>query len=450
MKFKLLTIFPDMLKAVLRESILGRAIRSGIIQAEVIDIRPFSQSKHKNTDDTPYGGGAGMVMSAQCCIDAMRFAMGEDFRGKRIYLSPKGAKFTQKMAEKLAGEDELILLAGHYEGIDQRVIDSVIDEEISVGDYVLTGGELGALIITDAVARLIPGVLGDFESSVDESFSSGLLEYPHYTRPREYEGMTVPEVLLNGNQKQIDRWRRDEALKITLQRRPELLKSTLLDGADREKLRKCKPQESLPLRVLCARGALKADIEARLHEAAQGLIDFDKPQNLLVWDRDFVLSANTLPVSPTRALIPRLPTAEEKVWAQANNVRLFGFTPRAFDSRFREVINDDSIEELVFSGLEAEEFVCLASLWLPIRKIDERGLFFAKSRRAICKKGTFPGCAYKTRAGERFSFSFCAPSEAYLRAALDFFKSDKPPLARKALENAENALQCYDPRCGNK
>lgn len=225
MKFKLLTIFPDMLKSMLGESILGRAVRSGAIQAEVIDIRPFSLNKHRNTDDAPFGGGAGMVMLAQPAIDAIQYAMGENFHGRRIYLSPRGETFTQKTAERLSKEDELILFCGHYEGLDQRVIDSCIDEEISVGDYVLTGGELGALIVTDAVARLLPGVLGSDESSVDESFSSGLLEYPQYTRPRVYEGSTAPDVLLGGDQKQIDLWRREEALRITLDRRPEMLES---------------------------------------------------------------------------------------------------------------------------------------------------------------------------------------------------------------------------------
>ncbi|MBQ3079159.1 MAG: tRNA (guanosine(37)-N1)-methyltransferase TrmD [Clostridia bacterium] len=242
MKFKILTIFPDMIRSVLHESILGRAIASGAIEAEVIDIRAFSKNKHKNTDDTPYGGGAGMVMLAQPIADAITYAMGESFCGKRIYLSPRGETFTQKKAEALCGEKEIILLCGHYEGVDQRAIDLMIDEEISVGDYVLTGGELGALIIIDAVSRLVPGVLGCADSFVDESFSSGLLEYPQYTRPREFMGRMVPEVLLSGNQANIDRWRRDEALRVTFERRPELLKNTALDKRDHFLIRKLREE----------------------------------------------------------------------------------------------------------------------------------------------------------------------------------------------------------------
>ncbi len=237
MKFKILTIFPEMVESYLKESILGRAVRSGVIEAEAIDIRAFSRNKHKNTDDTPYGGGAGMVMLAQPIVDAMESAMGENFRGKRLYLSPRGKTLTQKMVEELSKEEEIILLCGHYEGVDQRAIDLVIDEEVSVGDYVLTGGELGALIVVDAVSRLVPGVLGSDESSVDESFSSGLLEYPQYTRPREFRGLSVPDVLLSGHQANIDRYRRDEALRVTFERRPEMLKKIALDKRDHKVIR---------------------------------------------------------------------------------------------------------------------------------------------------------------------------------------------------------------------
>ena len=233
MTIKVLTIFPDMLRPMLRESILGRAIEAGLIDVELIDIRPFSQNKHKNTDDYPFGGGPGMVMLAQPIVDAMEYAMGEGFSGKRLYLSPRGTTFDQRMAERLSREDTLILLCGHYEGVDQRAIDLVIDEEVSIGDYVLTGGELGALVIIDAVSRLIPGVLGSDESSEDESFSSGLLEYPQYTRPREYRGLQVPEVLLNGDHAKIARWRRDRALEITAARRPDLIEKAELDKKDR-------------------------------------------------------------------------------------------------------------------------------------------------------------------------------------------------------------------------
>ncbi|MDD7368226.1 MAG: tRNA (guanosine(37)-N1)-methyltransferase TrmD [Clostridiales bacterium] len=233
MKIKVLTIFPEMLRPMLEASILGRAIEEGLIEVELIDIRPFSELKHKNTDDYPFGGGPGMVMLAQPIVDAVEACTKDGFHGKRLYLSPRGRTFDQSMAEELARDGELLLLCGHYEGVDQRAIDLVIDEEVSIGDYVLTGGELGALVIIDAVSRLIPGVLGSDESSQDESFSSGLLEYPQYTRPREYRGLTVPDVLLSGDHAKINRWRRDRALELTWQRRPEMLKSVELDKKDR-------------------------------------------------------------------------------------------------------------------------------------------------------------------------------------------------------------------------
>lgn len=233
MKIKVLTIFPEMLRPMLEASILGRAIEEGLIEVELIDIRPFSELKHKNTDDYPFGGGPGMVMLAQPIVDAVEACTKDGFHGRRLYLSPRGRTFDQAMAEELARDGELLLLCGHYEGVDQRAIDLVIDEEVSIGDYVLTGGELGALVIIDAVSRLIPGVLGSDESSQDESFSSGLLEYPQYTRPREYRGLTVPDVLLSGDHAKINRWRRDRALELTWRCRPEMLKSVELDKKDR-------------------------------------------------------------------------------------------------------------------------------------------------------------------------------------------------------------------------
>ena len=233
MKIKVLTIFPEMLRPMLEASILGRAIEEGLIEVELIDIRPFSELKHKNTDDYPFGGGPGMVMLAQPIVDAVEACTKDGFHGKRLYLSQRGRTFDQFMAEELAKDGELLLLCGHYEGVDQRAIDLVIDEEVSIGDYVLTGGELGALVIIDAVSRLIPGVLGSDESSQDESFSSGLLEYPQYTRPREYRGLAVPDVLLSGDHAKITRWRRDRALELTWQRRPEMLKNVTLDKKDK-------------------------------------------------------------------------------------------------------------------------------------------------------------------------------------------------------------------------
>ena len=226
MKITILTIFPEMF-APLHQSILGRAQKAGLLTIREVDIRAYAANKHRNTDDAPYGGGAGMVMLAQPIVDAMLDAQGERFRGRRIYLSPRGQTLTQQKAEELAREEELILLCGHYEGVDQRALDLCVDEELSIGDYVLTGGELGAMVLVDCVARLIPGVLGCGESAMSESFSSGLLEYPQYTRPREFMGLCVPEPLLNGNHMQIQDWQLTESLLLTLRRRPEMARAFL-------------------------------------------------------------------------------------------------------------------------------------------------------------------------------------------------------------------------------
>lgn len=224
MKIAVLTIFPEMLSGVLSASILGRAREEGLLEVETVDIRAFSDRKHKNTDDYPFGGGAGMVMTAQPIVDAVEDTRKRGYTGKCLYMSPRGKPLTQeKVVEIAKREDNLILLCGHYEGVDQRAIDLVADEEISLGDFVLTGGELPALCLIDAVARHLPGVLGSNDSAQDESFAIGLLEYPQYTRPREYRGLTVPEVLLSGNHAQIEAWRREQAQKITAERRPDLL-----------------------------------------------------------------------------------------------------------------------------------------------------------------------------------------------------------------------------------
>ena len=250
MTIDILTIFPEMFDSVLNTSILGRARQVGLIEIEATDIRPFSASKHKNTDDYPFGGGAGMLMMAQPIADCMRAVC--EKRGasclsnlephestgvKRIYLSPRGVPLTQKLAQELSKEEHLILLCGHYEGVDQRVLDKYIDLEVSIGDYVLTGGELGAMVLADCVARLIPGVLGSEESPQDESFSdAGLLEYPQYTRPREFEGMAVPQVLLDGNHAKIAAWRREQAILATKERRPDLLEKAALTEKEKRTL----------------------------------------------------------------------------------------------------------------------------------------------------------------------------------------------------------------------
>lgn len=237
MKITILTTFPEMFDSVLSASILGRAAEAGLIQVRPVDIRPYSLCKHKNTDDYPYGGGAGMLMLAQPIADAMKDVCGENFTGKRIYMSPRGIPLTQSVARELAGEQELVILCGHYEGVDQRALDKYIDLELSIGDYVLTGGEIAAMVLTDCVSRLIPGVLGSEESPVDESFSiEGLLEYPQYTRPRVFEDVEVPEVLLNGDHAKIAAWRREQAVLTTAVRRPDMLKKANLTQKEKREL----------------------------------------------------------------------------------------------------------------------------------------------------------------------------------------------------------------------
>ena len=241
MRIDILTTFPEMIEPYAHASILGRAAEAGLIDIRAVDIRPFSTLKHKNTDDYPFGGGAGMVMLPQPVCDAVD-SVDPARESRRLYMSPRGRTFSQRFAEELAREARLTILCGHYEGVDQRAIDICGFEEVSIGDYVLTGGELAACVIADAVARLIPGVLGSEESPLDESFSSGLLEYPQYTRPREFRGEAVPEVLLNGDHAKIARWRRDRALELTYMRRPELLESVELDKKDRQLLERLKSE----------------------------------------------------------------------------------------------------------------------------------------------------------------------------------------------------------------
>jgi tRNA (guanine37-N1)-methyltransferase len=228
----ILSIFPEMFESVFSASILGRAREQGLLDIRLTDIRPYSASKHKNTDDYPFGGGAGMVMMAQPIMDAMADVSAAYPGARRIYLGPRGKKLTTALARELALEKDLILLCGHYEGVDQRALDACVDEEISIGDYILTGGELAAMVLTDCVARFIPGVLGSSDSPEEESFSDGLLEYPQYTRPRELNGMEVPEVLLNGDHAKIRAWRRYQSLKATLLHRPDLLETAPLDEKD--------------------------------------------------------------------------------------------------------------------------------------------------------------------------------------------------------------------------
>ena len=244
MKIDVLTLFPEMLRPMLSASILGRAVENGILQVNLVNIRDYTLDKHRRTDDYPFGGGAGMVMFPQPIMDAVA-ACDPEHRARRIYLSPRGRTLNQKIVEELAGEEQLLFLCGHYEGVDQRALDVCIDEELSIGDYVLTGGELGALVTIDAVSRLVPGVLGSDESSLDESFSTGLLEYPQYTRPADYLGMRVPGVLQGGNHADIVAWRREQSLEITLDRRPEMLETAPLTENDRRLLARLRRSKEL-------------------------------------------------------------------------------------------------------------------------------------------------------------------------------------------------------------
>ncbi|HOC07918.1 MAG: tRNA (guanosine(37)-N1)-methyltransferase TrmD [Clostridiales bacterium] len=223
MKIDILTLFPEMFDAVLKSSILGKAIEKGILRVGVINIRDFSKDRHRRVDDYPYGGGAGMVMMPQPLYDAIKSVKDKSPDARVVLTSPRGKPFDQEKARLLSKEPHLVIVCGHYEGIDQRIIDTMVDEEISIGDYILTGGELPAMVIVDAVARLLPGAIGSPRSLEQESFTNGLLEYPQYTRPADFLGMKVPEVLLSGNHKRIEEWRRRKAVEITRRIRPDLL-----------------------------------------------------------------------------------------------------------------------------------------------------------------------------------------------------------------------------------
>ena len=222
-QYTVLTLFPEMITQTLSHSILGRAQKDKMISIDAINIRDFSGNKHNAVDDYPYGGGAGMVMQAQPIFNAYE-SLGEKVQGARVlYMSPQGKPFTQKIAEELSKEENLVFLCGHYEGVDERIIDEIVTDEISLGDFVLTGGELAAITIIDAISRLIPGVLGKEESFADESFSNGLLEYPQYTRPSIFRGREVPPVLLSGHHGNIAQWRQEQSLIRTAKKRPDLL-----------------------------------------------------------------------------------------------------------------------------------------------------------------------------------------------------------------------------------
>lgn len=239
MHYHVLTLFPDMIAQGLGTSIIGRAMDQGIIQLTATNIRDFSKNKHMKVDDYPYGGGAGMVMQAQPVYDAYQNVVERiGYKPKVIYLTPQGAVFNQSMVEEFAKEKDLVFLCGHYEGIDERVLEEIVTDYVSIGDYVLTGGELPSMVMIDAISRFVPGVLNNEESAQFESFQDNLLEYPQYSRPAEWMGKKVPEVLLSGHHANIEKWRREQSILRTLLRRPELLEDAQLSKKEKQYLEK--------------------------------------------------------------------------------------------------------------------------------------------------------------------------------------------------------------------
>jgi tRNA (guanine37-N1)-methyltransferase len=243
MRVQVLTIFPELFEPFLRTSLIGRAIEKGVLEVRISDLRSWSEDRHRSVDDEPYGGGGGMVMTAPPWLRAVR-GLARDESGERspwrVLMSPQGARLDDAKVRELADRGDLLLMCGRYEGIDERVREALATEEISIGDYVLSGGEVPALAVIDAVARLVPGVVGDDQSVEADSFTRGLLDYPHYTRPAEFEGLKVPDVLLSGHHGEIRRWRRETALQRTVERRPDLLAGAALDADETEWLKRSK------------------------------------------------------------------------------------------------------------------------------------------------------------------------------------------------------------------
>ena len=233
MRFDVLTLFPDMFNAVLGDSIISRARNKGLVEMNFLNIRDFSLNKHKKTDEYPYSGGGGMLMTPQPIYDAYQSIIKDlDYKPYTIYMSPQGKVFNQQMAVDLSEKEHIVILCGHYEGVDQRILDMLVDCEISIGDFVLTGGEIPAMAVIDSISRMIPGVLASQSAYENESHFSGLLEYPQYTRPEEFMGMKVPEVLVSGNHAKIEEWKRQESLRNTLNKRPDMLEKAELTKAD--------------------------------------------------------------------------------------------------------------------------------------------------------------------------------------------------------------------------
>ena len=244
MRFTVLTLFPEMIEQGFSTSITGRAMEKGLLSLRCVNIRDYASDRYGHVDDYPYGGGAGMVMQAPPIYRAYRDAVGENKKPRLVYVTPQGKVFNQQMAIELAGEEELYILCGHYEGVDERVLEEIATDRISIGDYVLTGGELPALVMMDAISRMVPGVLSNGESGEEESFMNGLLEYPQYTRPEVFLGRTVPEILKSGHHANIARWRRNESLRRTKEVRPELLEKIELDKLDRRFLTELEAEKS--------------------------------------------------------------------------------------------------------------------------------------------------------------------------------------------------------------
>ena len=238
--FDIITIFPGYFSSALKEGVLGKAVQAGLVKIRPVNLRDFTTDRHRTTDDRPYGGGAGMVMTPEPLVKAVSALKEENSKARVVLLSPRGKVFTHELAVKLSRLHHLILICGRYEGVDERVVEKVVDQEVSIGDYVLSGGEPAALVVIDAVSRLLPGVLGCRESADSDSFSDGLLEHPHYTRPRDFMGLSVPEVLLSGDHKRIAAWRRRQSLRLTLERRPDLLEKVDLQEEDRRFLEELK------------------------------------------------------------------------------------------------------------------------------------------------------------------------------------------------------------------
>ena len=244
MNFHILTLFPDMVMDGLNTSIIGRAVNNGLLSIEAVNIRDYAFNKHQSVDDYPYGGGAGMLMQAEPVYQAYEAVAGKlEKKPRLVYLSPQGQTFDQKMAEELAREEELILLCGHYEGIDERVLEEIVTDYVSIGDYVLTGGELPAMVMVDAISRLVPGVLHNDVSAEFESFQDNLLEYPQYSRPEVWHEKRVPQVLLSGHHANIEKWRREQSILRTKERRPDLLEKCELTDAEKKLIRESDNRE---------------------------------------------------------------------------------------------------------------------------------------------------------------------------------------------------------------